>query len=500
MPNLIPGFNNVPQNAIPESDRGLEYGELKPDANLPTGNRPIVILLPGIMGSNLIRNEKEIWLHYGRILTGGLTKLDYNSGNVIEADSVVKTSYYKLYKWLSNKYDVIVYPFDWRQPLNESASEFNDKIQDVLNVAIKRKQPIKIIGHSMGGVLVRDFMINHKQTWDKLNETEGFRLVYLGSPLGGSHRILAVLFGEDAIIKKLSKLDLRHTKKRLLKMFSKFPGILSLLPLTTEDREDYANLEVWKEMRDYFGRKDWPLPTSADLDFFGRYRDNINEESKNIDYSNMVYIAGKDKMTVVNYYLDDFLPEGKDRLRFLYTGEGDQSVSWKLGIPQKLIDSNSVYYTRFTHGALANAPELFDGIEEILSTGKTKLLSKNKPISRDGSKVFSAEPEVDFDISPTGLENTIFGMAASSSFESSKIPLNVTIANGDLRYATYPVLAGHFLNDGILYAERAIDWYLKKSLTHKHDLGLYPGAIGTNAIFETNETDGNDFALSLIHI
>jgi len=496
LPNPIPGFASVPQSAIPASDRGLEYGELEPDKSLPSGDRPIVILLPGIMGSNLIRKEKEVWLHYGRIMTGGLTKLDYNSRNAIDANSVVKTSYYKLYKWLSNKYDVIVYPFDWRKPLTDSASEFNEKIESLLNAKPSKRQPIKIIGHSMGGVLVRDFMINHRQTWEKLNDSEGFKLIYLGSPLGGSHRILAVLFGKDAIINKLSKLDLFHSKKRLLKMFSKFPGILALLPLTVEKREDYADLALWKEMRSFFGRNDWPLPTSADLDFFRAYRDGIIEKSKKIDYSNMVYIAGKDKMTPINYYLDDFLPEGKERLRFLYTSEGDQSVSWKLGIPQKLIDSNSVYYTRFTHGALANAPELFDGIEEILSTGKTKLLSKIKPMSRDMPEVFSAEPDIDFDISPAGLESTIFGLATTANFESSSIPLNVTIANGDLRYASYPVLAGHFLNDGILYAEKAIDWYLNKSLTHKHELGLYPGAIGTNAIFET--THDSDFMGSII--
>ncbi len=497
MPNPIPGFKLVPQNAIPASDRGLEYGELEPDNDLPTGKRPIIILLPGIMGSNLTRKEKELWLHYGQILSGGLTKLDYDPRNIIDATSVVKTSYYKLYKWLSNKYDVIVYPFDWRKPLQESAKEFNTKIESLLAVKPEEKQPIKIIGHSMGGVLVRDFIINHESTWLKLNETNGFRLIFLGSPLGGSHRILTVLFGKDAIINKLSKLDLIHTKKRLLEMFSQFPGILGLLPLTSEElREDYANLEVWKEMRTFFGRDDWPLPSSEDLDAFRNYRDTVNAKSKRINYSNMVYIAGKDKMTPINYYLDEFLPKDKERLRFLYTGEGDQSVSWKLGIPQQLIDGNSVYYTRFSHGALANAPELFDGIEEILSTGKTRMLSKTRPMSRAGTEVFSAEPDVDFDVSPSGLENTIFGFSESNEFEASQIPLNVTIANGDLRYASYPVLAGHFLNDGILYAEKAINFYLKQSLSHKHELGLYPGAIGTNAIFET--THDSDFKGAII--
>ena len=40
---------------------------------------------------------------------------DLNAKDVI-ADSVVKTSYHKLYKWLKGKYDVVIYPFDWRRP------------------------------------------------------------------------------------------------------------------------------------------------------------------------------------------------------------------------------------------------------------------------------------------------------------------------------------------------------------------------------------------------
>ena len=206
----IPGFKCIPQYAIPGSDRALvESGELYPSATPPSGNKPIVIMLPGIMGSNLTQNEKEIWLHYGRILTGGLIKLGYSTASKIVADSVVKTSYYKLYKWLSAKYDVVVFPFDWRKPLPECASEFNMKIKSLL----KYGQPIKIIGHSMGGLLTRDFILNHDDTWQELKASKGFRILFLGSPLGGSFRIPSVLFGEDAIIKKLSKLDLFHTKE-----------------------------------------------------------------------------------------------------------------------------------------------------------------------------------------------------------------------------------------------------------------------------------------------
>lgn len=482
---LIPGFKCFAQDEIPGSDRALvESGELYPSSDPPSGRKPIVVMLPGIMGSNLSQKDKEIWLHYGRILTGGLINLGYSNVNKIVADSVVKTSYYKLYKWLSGKYDVVVFPFDWRKPLPECASEFNIKIKSLLKIG----QPIKIIGHSMGGLLARDFILNHDDTWQDLKASKGFRMLFLGSPLGGSFRIPSVLFGEDAIIQKLSKLDLFHTKKGLLKMFSQFPGILALLPLTTDPKNDFAKMETWENMRNYFGKSDWPLPLQSDLDYFKNYRDNILNKRDEIDYSSMVYIAGKDKMTPCGYYLDEIPP--KKQLYFLYTSEGDQSVTWASGIPKQLVEANAVYYSRVTHGALANEPDLFNAIEEILATGQTKLLRNTKPLLRGEEKIFRAEPDIDFDLSESGLEKTILGLGGEIEPVGSEIPVTVTVSNGDLRYADYPVVAGHFLNDGVLYAEKSIDNYMEGSLTSKHRLGLYPGEIGTSAIFrKLNNSD-----------
>lgn len=488
---LIPGFKCIAQDEIPGSDRALvESGELYPSPWPPSGTKPIVVMLPGIMGSNLSQKDKEIWLHYGRILSGGLINLGYSNVNKIVADSVVKTSYYKLYKWLSAKYDVVVYPFDWRKPLPECASEFNIKIKSLLKIG----QPIKIIGHSMGGLLARDFILNHDDTWQDLKASKGFRMLFLGSPLGGSFRIPSVLFGEDAIIQKLSKLDLFHTKEGLLKMFSQFPGILALLPLTTEPKNDFAKMETWENMRKYFGKSDWPLPLKSDLDYFKNYRDNILNKRDGIDYSSMTYIAGKDKMTPCGYYLDEIPP--KKQLYFLYTSEGDQSVTWESGIPKQLIEANAVYYSRVTHGALANEPDLFNAIEEILSTGQTKLLRNTKPLLRGEEKIFRAEPDIDFDLSENGLEKTILGLGDEKEPVSSQIPVTVSVSNGDLRYSEYPIIAGHFLNDGVLYAERSIDNYLNGSLTAKHRLGLYPGEIGTNAIF--GRMNGSDFEGAII--
>ncbi|WP_460553290.1 DUF7379 domain-containing protein [Ferruginibacter profundus] len=491
---LIPGYTIVSQYEVPASDRGifgLEHGELYPYKDLSLGKRPIVVLLPGIMGSNLSNKKNKIWIAYLRAVFGGLMDLQHVDDKSITATSLIKTSYGQLANRLQQTYDVIIYPFDWRKQLNDCAKEFNDKIIELL----KYEQPIKIIGHSMGGVLVRDFIINYDATWQRLNASSGFKLLFLGSPLGGSFRIPTVLFGNDAIINSLNMLDRKHTKKELLTMFSAFPGILSLLPLTTEAGYDFAETDTWKKMADANGDSTWPIPDKDNLKVFKDYRNNIIAKRDAIDYSNMIYIAGKDKSTPCDYY-NDIIPP-RTELVFLYTGEGDQSVTWESGIPKQLIANNTVYYVNVTHGALANEPSIFEGIEQLLEKGSTGMLSKIRPVVRGEEQKFRMPELYNFDFSERGISNAVFGITEKNEPAVNQVPISVSVSNGDLAFASYPVLAGHFTNDGILYAEKSIDYNVKGSLYARHHMGIYPGDIGTNTIIVTDPVE-NDFPGTIV--
>ena len=290
-------------------------------------------------------------------------------------------------------------------------------------------------------------------------------------------------------------LDRKHTKKELLTMFSGFPGILSLLPLTTEANYDFADIDTWNKMRDAQGDGTWPIPDKAELEVFEKYRDHILSKRDSIDYSNMVYIAGKDKFTPCDYYNDTIPP--RSELVFLYTGAGDQSVTWESGIPKQLIKADAVYYVDVSHGALANEPTIFKGIEQILEKGTTNILSKTPPAVRGEEQVFRMPEVYNFDFSERGIENALFGVTEKNEPAVSKVPIAVSVSNGDLAYASYPVLAGHFMNDGILYAEKSIDQILNGNLYARHQLGIYPGAVGTNTVVST-EVSEEDFPGAII--
>lgn len=482
----IPGFIRSFQDSVNSADRanalGLEYGDLYGDSI--SGKKPILLLLPGIMGSNLRDKKSKLWINYFNMMAGELDRLTIDKPE-IEASSLVATSYKKFKNFFSNSYDVVTFPFDWRLPLTDSSAILNSKIEEILNAG----QKVKVVAHSMGGVLFREFILNHENTWKKLNSSENFRAVYLGVPFWGSFRIPYVLFGLDKLIKLISAIDIPHSKKELVDIFCQYPGILNLLPHNLDERVDFSDSTKWLEMANAFGDSSWPIPPKKQLEDFGEYRRNSLDNFDKIDFSKAAYIAGKDKSTICDYKIVPY--KGEERLKFYSTDQGDASVTWEYNIPQKLIDSNDVYYVPITHGELANTPHLFTSIEELLSTGNTKALSNQRPSSRAEKKIFEAPDEIIFDKSEVSLTKSILGFQDRKEGVQDDKLIEVSVSNGDLSHSKFVVLAGHFKGDGILSAEKAIDYYLNNTLSKRHLIGNYPQEIGESKFFKRQYSNGN---------
>ena len=484
------GFQLIQRAKKTDQDRGvfgIEGGKTKLEK--VTGKRPIVLLLPGIMGSNLTVNEDMVWINYMRFLTGQLSRLknDPKNNPHVKAHSLVKTSYGKLADYLGKTYDVVTFPFDWRMPLPDSAKIFRDKVEELMEFG----QPIKIVAHSMGGVLVRDFILHHEDTWKKLNASNGFRILFLGSPLGGSYRIPFVLFGQDDIIKLLAKIDISNSVEDLLSVFSQLPGLLNLLPIKTEENHpDFADPKTWEAMRKAFGREDWPIPSEEVLEGFAKYQEKVAQFSKSIDYSNCYYIAGqsrKEKLTISSFEIRE---NGK-KLQFFGTQEGDESVTWATGIPPQILHQQQLYYANVTHGGLSNQPSIFGAIEEILDSGRASSLTNQLPKLRsEGDTKLEPKLEEIFDLSEENVENVLLGITSVSPEDEGELPIKVTVSHGDLKFSKYPVLAGHFELDAILTTEEVIDRQLDGELSKLQELGLYPGSIGSNQVILAKNDKG----------
>ena len=449
----------------------------------PSGKRPIVVLLPGFLGSGLVRDGENIWINYPRILGGALTQLGIDVKG-IEAPAMMEDAYKELGSWLSVHYDVVGFPFDWRLSPQAAAALLAEKIGSLLALG----QAVKLVAHSSGGVVVRDLMIFYPEVWKLLNASAGFRLIFLGAPLLGSFRIVNLLLGEDDIIQKLSKLDLLHTRQELVQIFNRFPGILALLPLSRDAGHDLGNWQTWLELVAAKGDPGWPVPVSADLRQFSNYRDRVMLSMDGLDLRNAVYIAGQHAQTPCGYRIDAF--GSREELVLLSTAEGDQFINWDSSIPAAMDVAGNVYYVNHPHGELARSADMFAAIGELLDRGRTELLSRKRPMVRGEMRFFRKPRTGDFDLSPEGTRNTLLGIGSSGVVTSSELPLRVSVTHGDVKFARYPVLAGHFRYDSILYAEKRIDQLLDGQLEQRQSLGIYPGDVGTCEVVLTYVREG----------
>ena len=467
-----------------------------------SGDRPIVILIPGIMGSNLSDGDSEIWIDFIKMARGQLSKLNIENKNVT-AKSVVGTAYKKLVDSLdAADYDVCVFPYDWRKSIDVSGAILNEKIQKEF---LPTKQPIQIIAHSMGGLVARDLMINHQATWNTLNKLPNFKCIMLGTPWQGSYGIPEVIVGYAGQIKSIGRLALFQSRQDLLKIFVRYQGLLQLLPIH-DGSHDFADMELWKTIQLVTDETQWALPDQKDLNAFGKYKKKVRG-FKNWKMDNVIYVAGNDDSTLLNFVCRDqngsvlnsmdtkAIQEGlatpglftyKDyQLVFKATSEGDASVTWKYGIPDQL-SRKQVFYMNTTHGELANDPNHFDALKDLLSTGTTTRLSHDPPSSRAMQKVVFKEEQNILSNDVNILAKNILGLNTKPIFQQDtsvgQNPIQVTVKNGHLRFAKHPILVGHFKGDGIVSAEWVIDEQLDGQLAKRESMGLYPGPIGTHYI------------------
>ncbi|MBP0904347.1 CHAT domain-containing protein [Mariniflexile gromovii] len=469
-----------------DGERGilLDALSLKGVRYAPTKiTRDVVIIVPGIMGSTISQNGDHLWVDMRKINDGGIAKNLNISASNVEASGVIEKYYNDLAEHLLGQYDVITMEFDWRKSLKDAAKILKDKIETVLKY---QNIKVHIIAHSMGGLLVRQFMMNFPNVWTDFSQNESNKFIMLGTPWLGSYLIMEVLTGHSSRVKQLAAIDFKNNRADLLKVFWKYPGIFELMPIEEGSDRDFWDPNFWKALDKETELKDMPNPdtNTKSLSGFKDYRKDVLDYLKTLEekaFKNIYYICGQADKTVFDYSFENRFLSRKKKLVYKATSFGDGSVTWASGIPKQLLNSNRLYYTQISHGDLANDSDIFHGISEILSTGSTNALSTQKPALRGGeiiSEVYDApEPAYNSD----AVINAIFDIKKQEKTKNSSF--NVKVIHGDLRVASYPVMVGHFFMDLILSAEKALDEYLERRLTQRMSIGHYPGQVGESEVF-----------------
>ncbi len=202
-------------------------------------NQPLVrdsstaaVFLPGIMGS-LLGSTAGIggllWLNGTVIAGGSINLLDLDETGEQDASpdvSIVpvgleKSTYVKAVLRLSRTCCLYEFPYDWRRRLETSAAQLATAIERWS--AARPHQRFTLIGHSMGGLLARTFVVLYPELAERVVE----RIVLLASPLYGAAAVPQIFTGETMQVQLIKSLS---EKNDVVRMCASFPTCYELLP------------------------------------------------------------------------------------------------------------------------------------------------------------------------------------------------------------------------------------------------------------------------------
>ncbi|MBM3803642.1 MAG: hypothetical protein FJW26_15175 [Acidimicrobiia bacterium] len=429
--------------------------------------RPVVFVLPGIMGSELSVGRDQVWAKIPDLVFGGLGKLRIDARNVNPTQPIARY-YGELVEFLAQTHKVVPFAYDWRLPVEQEADRLAQEVRREFAQASQHKQPVRLLAHSMGGLVARTMIARHGTLWRQISAQPGSRLVMLGTPNGGSHSITELLVGSSATLRKLALVDLLHSQKELLEIISRFPGVLAMLP--ADAREDYFPLQTWRSYHERAGDA-WILPQDRDLAQARRFRQLLDRAP--LDPASTVYVAGRADVTLASMSLDPGAGRGA-QIQFMATTRGDGRVTWDSGIPTGV----PTWYMDVEHGDMPAHVPSFQAFLQLLQNGATSLLSRTAPVSRAGNELFAAPRAVD-EVYPNAEELEAAALGAGRRRRKAAKPREATVrirvVHANLALARHPVAVGHYAGDSIISAEAHLDRALDGELSRRHLLGTLPG-------------------------
>lgn len=468
----------------------------------PPNSRPVVVLLPGIMGTHLeLRraNQKpgagnRVWFDPLHLAHGGLSQIRFGQ-RTVQPEALFDMFYGDLAEHLEQSHVVLRFPYDWRRPVDQNA----DHLAKIVGEALQThpSQPLYLLAHSMGGLVARAMIAQYPELWQAIaaSERPAGRLVMLGTPNNGSHQMVEALLGKADNVRKLARIDLANSMQEVLDIIAGFPGATQLLPrpgfVDTAGRPstDYLDPVVWHKLAEqnqdrWFGDGIAGVPSDTAIDATRILWDTIIGESdgnawrhKKIDAAERItYVYGQADNTACGLQIEG------DRIKLLGTSEGDGSVTWASGRLDFIAEHNQ-WFMPVRHGDLPGSAEYFPAIVELLQTGQTSALGR-LPVSRGTPliRAYDAGP-VPYPTEAELIRSLLSSLPHRPQPAGAKQRLAVRVSAMDLRNAQVPVMCGHYVNDPIVGAERQIDQTLVGgALQQREQLGLYPGALGSSAV------------------
>lgn len=485
----VPGFHRF---EVDQSQLRSAVVPARPHLRSSASHPPVCVVLPGIMGSYLNVRGSRVWTSYRRLINGRFTDLQIDTDQV-EAAGIDGKTYGSLVEFLSETHKTIPFPYDWRLPIEDSGRLLNDKLHQILDRIDREKQPLRILAHSMGGLVARSMMMESNSAWERMLENKESRLVMMGTPNAGSHAITLLLTGRERLLRLLAIADFRNRESDLVAVAAGFGGALDMLPARTadDDDRDYFDPSAWELICGQLDSRTtiWPRLDPDTLERARQWR--LRLEDQELDPERVFYVAGVNNKTPERLELPT---RGLRSIRFRYSRHGDGRVLWDGGIPEGLVHG----YVPAKHGAIPGHTPSHAAYLDLLEHGKVdRLESSGLRLLRsdDGEDWFDPYHDPEHDEDPAFLPSADDLIAAAVGGEteiepmrqSPPLPIRVEVVWGDVSYSAHTVMVGHYAGDTIVSAEAVLDRLLGGELTRRHALGLYPGPISSSLVVRRSD-------------
>jgi hypothetical protein len=209
-------------------------------------------------------DEDPVWLDYWALLKGGLKRLAMGREGITPV-GLVDQFYGPLVEFLARSHQVELFPYDWRFSVRQAATKLADTLEPLVAQAEHQHQPLRIVAHSMGGLVVRAMIADGGRgsaLWARITQLPGARFLMLGTPNLGSFEALRWLTGFNPTQNKLALLDIAQDTEQIINLVARYPGLLELLPFAPEDL-DFADPNRWQTLRQALGAHWETAPAAA---------------------------------------------------------------------------------------------------------------------------------------------------------------------------------------------------------------------------------------------
>jgi len=333
-------------------------------AATPTGT---VVLLPGILGSELYENDEHIWVSVWNLIRGDIDQLQLDANGrtlkAIQAPNLMKGYYGELQLALLQHWNVVVFPYDWRLDIRTLARQLKERI----DTSVPAGGGLSLVAHCMGGLVGRSYL---RQFPEELGRLQKF--IMLGTPNYGSFAIPVLYNGLNHVLKIVALLDQQHYMPDLLQVAKTFVSTYQMLPFLSKSADAALLMDpaVYGDLN--------PPPQRFDA------ARAMQHELNAIDTTRTFYIAG------YGFKTPESIADWK-KLRcwdgYHQTLAGDGLVAHSLG----LIDHVASYFVHAEHSLLPADTRVIQAVTDILSTGASALPREMPPIGNLTQVMLAAE-------------------------------------------------------------------------------------------------------------